>query len=101
MSHWNYRVGKRTTTYEVVSDNDYSKVIDELSEDQYGIVECYYNEDGDIQFTSAEFQAPTGETYEELISDLELMLSDAKGKPVLDLDKLWKKIWRMLTKVNK
>lgn len=92
MSYWIYRVGKRTNTYKVVDDNDYSKVIDELSEDQYGIVECYYDDDGNIQFTSENFQAPSGETYDELISDLEMMLKDAKGKPVLDLDKLWKEL---------
>ena len=36
---------------------------------------------------------PSGETKEELIENLEMMLNDAKkDAPVLDLDKLWKEL---------
>lgn len=85
---WNYRIGFKRHKLNIVDDNTHSplRVDEEL---QYGIVEAYYNEDGEIQFTSANFQSPYGETQEELIEDLELMLKDAKRAPVIDLDKLW------------
>lgn len=80
---WNYRVGFKRHKFKS------SLALEEQEELQYGIVEAYYNEDGEIQFTSANFQAPCGETQEELIEDLEMMLKDAKRAPVIDLDKLW------------
>ena len=83
MSYWNYRVGFKQ--HKVKS----SLALNEYEEIQYGIVETYYNEDGSIRFTSAEFQEPYGETYEELIESLETMLSDARKHPILDLDELW------------
>ena len=84
---WNYRVAFRTVSYPVVADNDYSLVVDSLEETQYGVVETYYNDDGEITFTSAEFQSPYGETLEELKANF-----DDKQKafelPVVDLDNI-------------
>ena len=84
---WNYRVGFRTVSYPVVDDKDYNKVVDTLEETQYGVVETYYNDDGEIAFTSAEFQSPYGETLEELKSNFEMM-QKAFEIPVLDLDNI-------------
>lgn len=80
---WNYRVGKRKVPYKN------SLTLREQTEIIYGIVECYYDKIGDIEFTSEEFQEPYGETLDELISDFNLM-SKAYESPVLDLDELWK-----------
>lgn len=82
---WNYRVGFRTVSYSVVDDNDHNLVVDTLEETQYGVVETYYNDDGEIAFTSAEFQSPYGETLEELKTSFNMM-KEAFDKEVLDLD---------------
>ena len=84
---WNYRVGFRTVSYSVVDDNDYNIVVDTLEETQYGVVETYYNDDGEIAFTSAEFQSPYGETLEELKWSFDKM-KEAFDKEVLDLNTL-------------
>ena len=84
---WNYRVGFRKVSYPVVADEDYKMVVDTLEETQYGVVEAYYNDDGEIAFTSAEFQSPYGETLEELKSNFEMM-QKAFEIPVLDLDNI-------------
>ena len=84
---WNYRVGFRTVSYPVVDDKDYNLVVDTLEETQYGVVETYYNDENEIAFTSAEFQAPYGETLEELKSSFEMM-KEAFDKPVLDLNNI-------------
>ena len=84
---WNYRVGFRTVSYSVVDDNDYKLVVDTLEETQYGVVETYYNDDGEIAFTSAKFQSPYGETLEELKVNFEDM-QKAFELPVLDLDNI-------------
>lgn len=75
---WNYRVGFRTVLHPVV---------DTLEELQYGVIETYYNDEGEIAFTSAEFQVPYGETLEELKSNLDKM-QKAFELPVLDLDNI-------------
>ena len=81
---WNYRVGFRTVSYSVIDDTDHDKVVDSLEEAQYGIIETYYNDDGEIAFTSAEFQSPYGETLEELKVNF-VMMQKAFELPVLDL----------------
>lgn len=82
---WNYRVGFRTVSYSVVDDNDHNLVVDTLEETQYGVVEAYYNDDGEIAFTSTEFQSPYGETLEGLKTSFNMM-KEAFDKEVLDLD---------------
>ena len=84
---WEFRVGFRTVSYSVVDDNDHNLVVDTLEETQYGVVETYYNDDGEIAFTSAEFQSPYGETLEELKWSFEKM-KEAFELPVLDLDNI-------------
>ena len=84
---WEFRVGFRTVSYSVVDDNDHNLVVDTLEETQYGVVETYYNDDGEIAFTSAEFQSPYGETLEELKANFEDM-QKAFELPVLDLDNI-------------
>lgn len=81
MSHWNYRIGLKRYTV------DGEEVL------EYGLTEAYYNDKGDIKFTTERFVEPCGETKEELIENLEMMLKDAKKDvPVLDLEKLWKEL---------
>ena len=84
---WNYRLCFRTVSYPVVDDKDYNLVVDTLEETQYGVVETYYNDDGEIAFTSAEFQLPYGETLEELKANFDRM-QKAFELPVLDLDNI-------------
>ena len=84
---WNYRVGFRTVSYSVVDDNDHNLVVDTLEETQYGVVETYYNDDGEIAFTSAEFQSPYGENLEELKWCFEKMKKSFE-LPILDLDNI-------------
>ena len=84
---WEFRVGFRTVSHSVVDDNDHNLVVDTLEETQYGIVETYYNDDGEIAFTSAEFQSPYGETLEELKVNFDMM-QKAFELPVLDLDNI-------------
>ena len=84
---WNYRVAFRTVSYPVVDDNDHNLVVDTLEETQYGVVETYYSDDGEIAFTSAEFQSPYGETLEEIKANFDDM-KEAFELPVLDLDNI-------------
>ena len=81
MSHWNYRTAFKR------------HVINGVEEITYGLVEAYYNDKGDLWLTTERFIEPSGETKEELIENLEMMLKDAKKDvPVLDLEKLWKEL---------
>ncbi len=81
MSHWNYRIGIKRY------------VINGVEEIEYGLTEAYYNDKGDLLLTTERFIEPSGETKEELIENLEMMLKDAKkDAPVLDLEKLWKEL---------
>ena len=82
---WEFRVGFRTVSYSVVDDNDHNLVVDTLEETQYGIVETYYNDDGEIAFTSENFIEPYGETLEDLKTNFNLM-KEAFDKEVIDLD---------------
>lgn len=72
MSHWNYRVVKRT-----YPDNSTG----------FCIHEVYYDNDGEIEFWSTNPTSAFGETDQDLIDDLRLM-SEALGLPVLDYDAL-------------
>lgn len=81
---WNYRIAKKTYRSSVVDNNDYSEVIGNTEEDQYGIVECYYNDEGEIMATTENFIEPYGETLEELKWCFEKM-KEAFDKEVLDL----------------
>ena len=81
MSHWNYRIGFKR------------HVINGKEEREYGLTEAYYNDKGDLWLTTERFIEPSGETKEELIENIEMMLKDAKkDAPVLDLEKLWKEL---------
>ena len=81
MSHWNYRTALKR------------QVINGVEEITYGLVEAYYNDKGDLWLTTERFIEPSGETKEELIENLEMMLKVAKkDAPVLDLEKLWKEL---------
>lgn len=90
MSHWNYRIGIKKHKYNSINDEGINEPLEELT---YGLVECYYDDDGNIKFTTERFIEPSGETKDELIENLEMMLKDAKKyAPVLDLEKLWKEL---------
>ena len=66
---WNYRIIKSTE--------------DELGEKYHFLAEVFYNKDGSLMGFSEETQA-TGESQEEIIDVLEMMLKDAKRFPVVD-----------------
>ena len=78
---FNYRIGKKTLEYSVDLSNDI------YEEDCYGVVEAYYNDNGEIVFTSEKIQLPYGETLEELKASFEDM-QKAFELPVLDLDNI-------------
>lgn len=78
---WNYRVCKKLSSYKVDLSNDV------YEEDCFGICEVYYNDKGEITFTSENFIEPYGETLEELKRNLESM-QKAFNLPVLDLDNI-------------
>ena len=81
MSHWNYRTAFKR------------HVINGVEEITYGLIEACYNDKGDLLLTTERFIEPSGETKEELIENLEMMLKVAKkDAPVLDLEKLWKEL---------
>lgn len=61
--YWNHRVMKK--------------------QDEYGIVEVYYDEDGSIEIWTSVFVAPYGEDVEELRENIEQMLN-CLNKPILD-----------------
>lgn len=78
---WDYRIGRKTLKCKVYLSNDH------YEEDCFGIVECYYNDEGEIAFTSVEFQEPYGETLEKLKWSFDKM-KEAFDKEVLDLDNI-------------
>lgn len=93
MSHWEYRIGFKRHSFDVVDDVAHGYTGDVVEEITYGLVEAYYNDKGDLWLTTERFIEPFGETKEELIENLEMMLKDAKKDvPVLDLEKLWKEL---------
>ena len=83
---WNYRVCRKKLVSDVC-DLDTGKVLETYTEDQFGICEVYYNDKGDITFTSENFIEPYGETLEDLKANFDNM-KKAFELPVLDLDNI-------------
>lgn len=83
---WEYRTGRKKLVSNVC-DMDTGEVLETYMEDQYGIVECYYNDEGEIYATTEHFIEPYGETLEELKWSFEGM-KEAFDKEVLDLDNI-------------
>ena len=78
---WNYRIGRKTLKCKIDLSNDY------YEEDCFGIVECYYNEEGEIYATTERFI----ELWEENLEDLKWSfekIKEAFDKEVLDLDNI-------------
>ena len=84
---WNYRAAKKRLTVDILKDEVTGEVVDSYSEDQFGICEVYYNDKGDITFTSKNFIEPYGETLEDLKANFDDM-KKAFELPVLDLDNI-------------
>ena len=84
---WNYRAAKKRLTVDILKDEVTGEVVDSYSEDQFGICEVYYNDKGDITFTSENFIEPYGETLEDLKANFDDM-KKAFDLPVLDLDNI-------------
>lgn len=53
-----------------------------LRNDEYGLVEEYHDDDGKSLGWTQEFMTPTGESHEELIRCLKMMLNDAEKSDV-------------------
>ena len=83
---WNYRVCRKKLVSDVC-DLDTGEVLETYTEDQFGICEVYYNDKGDITFTSENFIEPYGETLEDLKANFDDM-KKAFELPVLDLDNI-------------
>ena len=83
---WNYRICRKKLVSDVC-DLDTGKVLETYTEDQFGICEVYYNDKGDIAFTSENFIEPYGETLEDLKANFDNM-KKAFELPVLDLDNI-------------
>ena len=83
---WNYRICTKKLVSDVC-DMDTGKVSKTYTEDQFGICEVYYNDKGDITFTSENFIEPYGETLEDLKANFDDM-KKAFELPVLDLDNI-------------
>lgn len=93
---WNYRIGFKRHKIPLVSgDNheatgEYHEATGEYHEElEYGIVEAYYDDAGRIKFTTENFKTPYGETKEDLVECLQMMLKDALKHPDIDLEALW------------
>ena len=84
---WNYRVAKKCIRVDILTDEVTGEVVESYSEDQFGICEVYYNDKGDITFTSENFIEPYGETLEDLKANFDDM-KKAFELPVLDLDNI-------------
>ena len=83
MTSFNYRICTKKLVSDVC-DMDTGKVLETYTEDQFGICEVYYNDKGDITFTSENFIEPYGETLEDLKANFDDM-KKAFELPVLDL----------------
>ena len=93
MSHWEYRIGFKRHSVDVIDDVTYETTGEVVEEISYGLIEAYYNDKGELWLTTERFIEPSGETKEELIENLEMLLKVAKkGAPVLDLEKVWKEL---------
>ena len=84
---WNYRAAKKRLTVDILKDEVTGEVVDSYSEDQFGICEVYYNDKGDITFTSENFIEPYGETLEDLKANFDDMKKSFE-LPILDLDNI-------------
>ena len=84
---WNYRAAKKRLTVDILKDEVTGEVVDSYSENQFGICEAYYNDKGDITFTSENFIEPYGETLEDLKANFDDM-KKAFELPVIDLDNI-------------
>ena len=82
---WNYRVAKKRLTVDILKDEVTGEVVDSYSENQFGICEVYYNDEGKITSTTERFIEPCGETLEDLKWSFDKM-KEAFDKEVLDLD---------------
>ena len=78
---WNYRVACKKLEVKIDLSND---IYEEIC---FGIVETYYNDEGEITFISENFQEPYGETLEELKTSFNMM-KEAFELPVIDLDNI-------------
>ena len=78
---WNYRVACKKLEVKIDLSNDV------YEESCFGIVETYYNDEGEITFISENFIEPYGETLEELKTSFNMM-KEAFEHPVLDLDNI-------------
>jgi hypothetical protein len=83
---WSYRICTKKLVSDVC-DMDTGKVLETYTEDQFGICEVYYNDKGDITFTSKNFIEPYGETLEDLKANFD-DIQKAFELPVLDLDNI-------------
>ena len=83
---WSYRICTKKLVSDVC-DMDTGKVLETYTEDQFGICEVYYNDKGDITFTSENFIEPYGETLEDLKTSLNMM-KESFDKPVINLDNI-------------
>ena len=83
---WSYRICTKKLVSDVC-DMDTGKVLETYTEDQFGICEVYYNDKGNITFTSKNFIEPYGETLEDLKANFDDM-KKAFELPVLDLDNI-------------
>ena len=83
---WNYRICRKKLVSDVC-DLDTGEVLETYEEDQFGICEIYYNDKGDITFTSENFIEPYGETLEDLKANFD-DIQKAFELPVLDLDNI-------------
>ena len=83
---WNYRVCRKKLVSDVC-DLDTGEVLETYKEDQFGICEVYYNDEGESSFTSENFIEPYGETLEEIKANFDDM-KKAFELPVLDLDNI-------------
>lgn len=71
---WNYRAVKQTVAGEEI----------------YRIYEVYYTDDGGIEGWTAKPICPQGETLDDLVGDLKMMLHDTQKRPVLVMEELRK-----------
>lgn len=59
-----------------------------LDEEYYEIHEVYYNQDGDIWGMTENPIAPIGQTLDELINELQMIITDIKQRTPLDYEVL-------------
>ena len=84
---WNYRAAKKRLTVDILKDEVTGEVVDSYSENQFGICEVYYNDEGKVTSTTERFIEPYGETLEDLKANFNMM-KEAFDKPVIDLDNI-------------